>query len=114
MTATATEVLDHVRSQGVQVWIEGTRILYSPKNAAQELLDSLRQHKSGIIGLLSGTRFDASSPPSFACHEGHRAWKRAQPPSTAWICATCLTDPRLAPRDIEALRIWSTFRRQIT
>ena len=51
--STALDVLQRAESQGIHVWADGTRLLYSPKEAPPAILEELRRHKAELRDLLS-------------------------------------------------------------
>ena len=60
----AIEALQHAESQGVRVWIDGSRLLYSPRQAPLDVLDQLRQCKPEIVALLAQSDTAGSQLPN--------------------------------------------------
>ena len=62
------EILLKARQEGITLKVEGDKLLYHPASvASEELISTLRQHKSEIIGLLKNQASTQSDPQLKAC-----------------------------------------------
>ena len=60
--STALDVLQVAESQGIRVWVNDGRLLYSPRQAPPDILDALREHKPELLQLLAADVRIASTP----------------------------------------------------
>ena len=59
---TAIEALHEAQVRGVRLWVDEGSIHYAPKDAPQDVLDLLRQHKPELLQLLATDARIASMP----------------------------------------------------
>ena len=75
---TAVEALHEAQVRGVRLWVDEGSIHYAPKDAPQDVLDALRQHKPELLALLGGQIASAPEHPSPRQNEAPRLPERAQ------------------------------------
>lgn len=78
----ALELIQAVEANGGQIRVEDGCLVIAPAEAAAPVLDSLRQHKGEIIGLLQSRRIPPDDPAE---------WRE---PFARWLEATCVRELR--------------------